>query len=38
MPNWIVADRSESESCERGTEGCSVDHTADPNHPRCETW
>jgi len=32
------SDRAEHETCERGTEGCAVDHTNHPGHPRCETW
>ena len=36
--DWITADREESEDCERLTPGCSVNHTASPEHRNCETW
>lgn len=39
----LAADRDESDTCERGTPGCCVDHTASrAASPRqeggCETW
>lgn len=34
----VAEDRDESETCERGTPGCCVDHTRSPSHDKCETW
>jgi hypothetical protein len=39
----VATDRDESESCERLTPGCSIDHTAESYDGRlvdgsCETW
>lgn len=39
----IVADRAETEPCQRGTDGCCIDHTAEFDRDRsadseCETW
>lgn len=32
-------DRDESEPCQRGTDGCSIDHDAEPGPTgSCETW
>lgn len=36
--DWITADREESDTCERLTPGCSVNHSASPQHDSCETW
>lgn len=30
-------DREETEPCQKGTPGCSIDHDADDNES-CETW
>jgi len=43
MPEWIEPDddlqikpaRDETDSCERGTPGCSIHHTRDSD---CQTW
>ncbi len=34
----IAWDRSESDPCERGTEGCCVNHSSSPDDQGCETW
>ena len=38
----IVADRAEEDTCQAGTPGCCIDHTAEANagHPNgsCEPW
>lgn len=35
----IAWDRDETDPCERGTEGCSIDHTTEGRKsPSCETW
>lgn len=41
----VATDRDESDSCERSTPGCSIDHAAESADPRfdvrnttCETW
>jgi len=34
----VASDRAEHEPCERGTDGCCVDHAASPRHDSCETW
>ncbi len=31
-------DRDESESCEAGTAGCSIDHTRSSHGTSCEGW
>lgn len=37
-----ATDRSETEACQAGTDGCSIDHTAERATGRrnsgCETW
>ena len=38
-PGTVYAnDRDESEACEAGTPGCSVDHTRSAADTSCETW
>jgi len=34
----VAEDREEWESCERGTQGCSVNHTASGTDSDCEGW
>jgi hypothetical protein len=31
-----ATDREETEACQAGTPGCSIDHNTDPD--ACETW
>jgi hypothetical protein len=31
-------DRAETDACERGTPGCSIDHTAEAADGPCATW
>ena len=38
MTTTYATDRSENEPCERGTVGCSVNHTATGLDSQCETW
>jgi hypothetical protein len=35
QPEAVAWDRDESDSCERGTPGCSIHHTRDSE---CQTW
>jgi hypothetical protein len=37
-PTATAWGRAEDEPCERGTVGCSVDHTASGHDSHCETW
>jgi hypothetical protein len=33
---WLADE--DRETCERGTDGCCVDHTRSPEKEECESW
>lgn len=37
-PRVIAHDRTHTDPCQRGTTGCSINHTAERTSGSCETW
>lgn len=35
---WYILADEDRETCERGTDGCCVDHTLSPDYEGCDSW